>query len=89
MRELTSRSTGHPAASRGARKVWLFAPLRRLRRSLFGNRQIGGIIDRRAGVGGDPQDGVGDIAARHALGHQPLRAGDHRLGERPVDQAPA
>lgn len=38
MRELTSRRTGHPAASRGAR-VWLFAPLRRLRRSLFGNRR--------------------------------------------------
>jgi hypothetical protein len=37
MRELTSRNTVHTTANRGAR-VSLFAPLRRLRRSLFGNR---------------------------------------------------
>jgi hypothetical protein len=37
MRELTSRNTVHSTANRGAR-VSLFAPLRRLRRSLFGNR---------------------------------------------------
>lgn len=37
MRELTSRSTAHRTTNRGAR-VSLFAPLRRLRRSLFGNR---------------------------------------------------
>jgi hypothetical protein len=37
MRELTSRNTSHTKANRGAR-VSLFAPLRRLRRSLFGNR---------------------------------------------------
>ncbi|NJP47463.1 hypothetical protein [Actinacidiphila epipremni] len=37
MRELTSRPVGHTTANRGAR-VSLFAPLRRLRRSLFGNR---------------------------------------------------
>jgi hypothetical protein len=37
MRELTSRNTAHTKANRGAR-VSLFAPLRRLRRSLFGNR---------------------------------------------------
>jgi hypothetical protein len=36
MRELTSRNTAHTKANRGAR-VSLFAPLRRLRRSLFGN----------------------------------------------------
>jgi hypothetical protein len=36
MRELTSRNTVHTKANRGAR-VSLFAPLRRLRRSLFGN----------------------------------------------------
>lgn len=39
MRELTSRpAAGHSTANRGAR-VSLFAPLRRLRRSLFGNRR--------------------------------------------------
>jgi hypothetical protein len=38
MRELTSRNTVHTTANRGAR-VSLFAPLRRLRRSLFGNRR--------------------------------------------------
>lgn len=37
MRELTSRNTPHTRANRGAR-VSLFAPLRRLRRSLFGSR---------------------------------------------------
>jgi hypothetical protein len=37
MRELTSRDRSHTKASRGAR-VSLFAPLRRLRRSLFGSR---------------------------------------------------
>ncbi|NUS15380.1 MAG: hypothetical protein HOY69_28990 [Streptomyces sp.] len=37
MRELTSRPAGHTVANRGAR-VSLFAPLRRLRRTLFGNR---------------------------------------------------
>ena len=37
MRELTSRNTVHTKTNRGAR-VSLFAPLRRLRRSLFGNR---------------------------------------------------
>lgn len=38
MQELTSRNTVHTKANRGAR-VSLFAPLRRLRRSLFGNRR--------------------------------------------------
>jgi hypothetical protein len=38
LRELTSRNTVHTTANRGAR-VSLFAPLRRLRRSLFGNRR--------------------------------------------------
>ncbi|SEO10214.1 hypothetical protein [Actinacidiphila rubida] len=37
MRELTSRNTSHTRTNRGAR-VSLFAPLRRLRRSLFGSR---------------------------------------------------
>ncbi|UGY90565.1 hypothetical protein [Streptomyces gobiensis] len=37
MRELTTRDARRTRASRGAR-VWLFAPLRRLRRSLFGGR---------------------------------------------------
>lgn len=37
MRELTSRNTAHAHSNKGAR-VSLFAPLRRLRRSLFGNR---------------------------------------------------
>lgn len=37
MRELTARDTTRTKASRGAR-VSLFAPLRRLRRSLFGSR---------------------------------------------------
>ena len=37
MREITSRNTVHAQANRGAR-VSLFAPLSRLRRSLFGNR---------------------------------------------------
>ncbi|WNI14884.1 hypothetical protein [Actinacidiphila sp. ITFR-21] len=37
MRELTSRQTVHTGTNRGAR-VSLFAPLRRLRRSLFGSR---------------------------------------------------
>jgi hypothetical protein len=37
MRELTQRDTERTTASRGAR-VSLFAPLRRLRRSLFGSR---------------------------------------------------
>ncbi|MGX2998091.1 hypothetical protein JNUCC64_28145 [Streptomyces sp. JNUCC 64] len=38
MRELTTRTTAHEATGRGARvrRVSLFAPLRRLRRSLFG-----------------------------------------------------
>ncbi|GAA2993456.1 hypothetical protein GCM10010527_29880 [Streptomyces drozdowiczii] len=38
MRELTSRDAGHARRSRSAR-VSLFAPLRRLRRSLFGSRR--------------------------------------------------
>ncbi|MEU6849481.1 hypothetical protein ABZ901_06040 [Actinacidiphila alni] len=38
MQELTSRNTVHTTANRGAR-VSLFAPLRRLRRTLFGNRR--------------------------------------------------
>jgi len=38
LRELTSRDTVHTKTNRGAR-VSLFAPLRRLRRSLFGNRR--------------------------------------------------
>lgn len=37
LRELTSRNTAHTKTNKGAR-VSLFAPLRRLRRSLFGNR---------------------------------------------------
>ncbi|MCZ4118159.1 hypothetical protein [Streptomyces sp. H39-S7] len=37
MRELTSRDSARTKASRSAR-VSLFAPLRRLRRSLFGSR---------------------------------------------------
>ncbi|AEW93291.1 hypothetical protein SCATT_09200 [Streptantibioticus cattleyicolor NRRL 8057 = DSM 46488] len=37
MRELTTRNTVHGRENRGAR-VSLFAPLRRLRRSLFGSR---------------------------------------------------
>jgi hypothetical protein len=37
MRELTSRGATHAHTGRGAR-VSLFAPLRRLRRSLFGSR---------------------------------------------------
>ncbi len=37
MRELTARDSGHTKENRGAR-VSLFAPLRRLRRSLFGSR---------------------------------------------------
>ncbi|MFE6681607.1 hypothetical protein [Streptomyces sp. NPDC057729] len=37
MRELTSRDAAHSHRSRSAR-VSLFAPLRRLRRSLFGSR---------------------------------------------------
>lgn len=37
MREITTRNTTRAQANRGAR-VSLFAPLRRLRRSLFGNR---------------------------------------------------
>ncbi|MEU2223987.1 MULTISPECIES: hypothetical protein [unclassified Streptomyces] len=38
MRELTARSSAHTRSDRGARvrHVSLFAPLRRLRRSLFG-----------------------------------------------------
>ncbi|MFV0136886.1 hypothetical protein ACLGIH_27420 [Streptomyces sp. HMX87] len=38
MRELTTRDTAHTRSGRGARvrRVSLFAPLRRLRRSLFG-----------------------------------------------------
>ncbi|MFD1658453.1 hypothetical protein ACFSL4_09580 [Streptomyces caeni] len=40
MRELTARDTAHDRSGRGARMhgVSLFAPLRRLRRSLFGGR---------------------------------------------------
>ncbi|MFC7306912.1 hypothetical protein ACFQVC_22105 [Streptomyces monticola] len=40
MRELTTRDVAHERTSRGARvrKVSLFAPLRRLTRSLFGGR---------------------------------------------------
>ncbi|MFF1452483.1 hypothetical protein ACFVYF_30775 [Streptomyces sp. NPDC058274] len=40
MRELTSRDAAHDRSARGARvrRVSLFAPLRRLRRSLFGSR---------------------------------------------------
>ncbi|MET8883469.1 hypothetical protein [Streptomyces rubiginosohelvolus] len=38
MRELTSRDAAHARRSRSAR-VSLFAPLRRLRRSLFGSRR--------------------------------------------------
>ncbi|MET8677450.1 hypothetical protein ABZW18_07640 [Streptomyces sp. NPDC004647] len=40
MREIASRDVPRTASSRGARvsRVSLFAPLRRLRRSLFGNR---------------------------------------------------
>ncbi|MGW7301123.1 MULTISPECIES: hypothetical protein [unclassified Streptomyces] len=40
MRELTARDTAHDGNGRGARvrRVSLFAPLRRLRRSLFGGR---------------------------------------------------
>jgi hypothetical protein len=37
MREIASRNTVHARTNKGAR-VSLFAPLRRLRRSLFGNR---------------------------------------------------
>lgn len=37
MRELVARDPGHGRENRGAR-VSLFAPLRRLRRSLFGSR---------------------------------------------------
>jgi hypothetical protein len=37
MRELTTRDRARPVGNRTAR-VSLFAPLRRLRRSLFGNR---------------------------------------------------
>ena len=38
MRELTARDTAHDGTSRGARvrRVSLFAPLKRLRRTLFG-----------------------------------------------------
>ncbi|GHI96556.1 hypothetical protein TPA0905_60270 [Streptomyces olivaceus] len=38
MRELTAREPAHKRSGRGARvrRVSLFAPLRRLRRSLFG-----------------------------------------------------
>ncbi|POX45559.1 hypothetical protein C3489_33990 [Streptomyces sp. Ru71] len=41
MRELTTRDSAHGATSRRARvsKVSLFAPLRRLRRSLFGGHR--------------------------------------------------
>ncbi|MFF2508560.1 hypothetical protein ACFVTY_35125 [Streptomyces sp. NPDC058067] len=41
MRELTSRDVAHERSGRGARvsRVSLFAPLRRLRRSLFGGRR--------------------------------------------------
>ena len=38
MRELTRRDTGRATENRGAR-VSLFAPLRRLKRSLFGGRR--------------------------------------------------
>ncbi|MFE2042780.1 hypothetical protein ACFXAZ_17995 [Streptomyces sp. NPDC059477] len=40
MRELTARDTAHDPSAQGAkvRRVSLFAPLRRLRRSLFGGR---------------------------------------------------
>jgi hypothetical protein len=40
MRELTARDTTHDRSGMGARvrRVSLFAPLRRLRRSLFGGR---------------------------------------------------
>ncbi|GAB2886052.1 hypothetical protein GCM10027074_63220 [Streptomyces deserti] len=40
MRELTARDTTHDRSDRGARvrRVSLFAPLRRLRRSLFGGQ---------------------------------------------------
>ncbi|TQK43551.1 hypothetical protein FBY35_5020 [Streptomyces sp. SLBN-118] len=38
MRELTSRDVAHSRKSKSAR-VSLFAPLRRLRRSLFGSRR--------------------------------------------------
>ncbi|MFC7261944.1 MULTISPECIES: hypothetical protein [Streptomyces] len=40
MRELTARDTAHESSGRGARvrRVSLFAPLKRLRRSLFGGR---------------------------------------------------
>ncbi|RPK34301.1 hypothetical protein EES39_35450 [Streptomyces sp. ADI92-24] len=38
MRELTSRDAAHTRRSKSAR-VSLFAPLRRLRRSLFGSRR--------------------------------------------------
>jgi hypothetical protein len=40
MRELTARDTTHSRSGRGARVrgVSLFAPLRRLRRTLFGSR---------------------------------------------------
>lgn len=40
MRELTTRDTPQERSARGARisRVLLFAPLRRLRRSLFGGR---------------------------------------------------
>jgi hypothetical protein len=37
MRELTTRDVAHAHTGKGAR-VSLFAPLRRLRRSLFGSR---------------------------------------------------
>jgi hypothetical protein len=37
MRELTSRDVAHARTGKGAR-VKLFAPLRRLRRTLFGSR---------------------------------------------------
>jgi hypothetical protein len=37
MREITTRDAGHNRRNRGAR-VSLFAPLRRLKRSLFGGR---------------------------------------------------
>ncbi|MFI6351435.1 hypothetical protein ACIBJF_01965 [Streptomyces sp. NPDC050743] len=41
MRELTSRDTTHERTGRGARvrRLSLFAPLRRLRRSLFGGHR--------------------------------------------------
>ncbi|MER5178044.1 hypothetical protein ABT009_06645 [Streptomyces sp. NPDC002896] len=40
MREITKRDIAHDRSSRGARfsRLSLFAPLRRLRRSLFGGR---------------------------------------------------